>query len=175
MGGSEAAIAVYYAGDAITMMDEENGNPDLEFSVPKEGTNIYTDAMCIPKGAANKEAAEMYINFMCETKVALANCEYTNYSTPHTEAYENLDDEVKESISYPDQEIKENAEVYHALSQSANLEIEGHWTDLMSSGDSGPATLIIFITACVAAIVGINVYKYYKKKKVELEKVESLH
>ncbi len=172
MGGGEAALAVYYAGDAITMMED---NPDLAFAVPREGTNIYTDAMCIPKGAPNKEAAEMYINFMCETKTALANVEYTCYSTPHTEAYENLDEETKTSVSYPDDEVKAKGEVYRALSDQGSKLLDEYWTDIMSSGNSNPVTVILFIAACVAAIVLINVYKHNKKKKIELEKVESLH
>lgn len=57
-------------------------NPDLAMTLPAEGTNIYIDAMCIPKGARHKEAAEMFINFMCETQVALANVEAICYSTP---------------------------------------------------------------------------------------------
>ena len=71
MEGGEAALAPYYAGDAIVMMEE---NPDLAFAIPKEGTNYFVDAMCVPATSAHKEAAEMYINFMCETEVALANC-----------------------------------------------------------------------------------------------------
>ena len=169
MGGGEAALAVYYAGDAITMMED---NPDLAFSVPREGTNIYTDAMCIPKGAPNKEAAEMYINFMCETKVALANVEYTCYSTPHTEAFEYLDEETQNSVSYPDEEVKATGEVYHALSDQGSKLLDEHWTDIMSSGNSNPVTVIIFILACVAAIVVVNVWKHNKKKKIELEEVE---
>ena len=169
MGGGEAALAVYYAGDAITMMGD---NPDLAFSVPREGTNIYTDAMCIPKGAPNKEAAEMYINFMCETKVALANVEYTCYSTPHTEAFEYLDEETQTSVSYPDEKVKEIGEVYHALSEQGSKLLDEPWTDIMSSGNSNPVTVIIFILACVAAIVVVNVWKHNKKKRIELEEVE---
>lgn len=166
MGGGEAALAVYYAGDAITMMDD---NPDLGFVVPREGTNIYTDAMCIPKGAQNKEAAEMYINFMCETKVALANVEYTCYSTPHTEAFEYLDEDTQTSVSYPDEEIKAKGEVYRALTDQGSKLLDEHWTDIMSSGNSNPATVIVFIAVCVAAIIVVNVYKHNKKKKIKLE------
>ncbi len=169
MGGGEAALAVYYAGDAITMMGD---NPDLAFSVPREGTNIYTDAMCIPKGAPNKEAAEMYINFMCETKVALANVEYTCYSTPHTEAFEYLDEETQTSVSYPDERVKEIGEVYHALSEQGSKLLDEHWTDIMSSGNSSPVAVIVFVLACIAAIVVVNVWKHNKKKKIELEEVE---
>ena len=169
MGGGEAALAPYYAGDALTMMDD---NEDLDFLIPEEGTNIYIDSMCIPEGAPHKEAAEMYINYMCETEVALANCEYTCYSTPHTEAYELLDDETKESFSYPSEEFKtEKCEAYKALGDSSNYLMSREWTELMSSGNTNPYSLPIFITVCVAAIVSINVYKHKKKKKIDLDTV----
>ncbi|MEG0179931.1 MAG: spermidine/putrescine ABC transporter substrate-binding protein, partial [Oscillospiraceae bacterium] len=87
MEGGEAALAPYYAGDAITMISE---NPDLAFAIPEEGTNYFVDAMCVPKTSRNKGAAEMFINFLCETDVALANCEFIGYSTPHTKARELL-------------------------------------------------------------------------------------
>ena len=69
----EIVAAPYYNGDAVTMIDE---NPDLAFYVPKEGTNLFVDAMCIPKNAKNVEGAEKFINFMCSTEAAMANWEY---------------------------------------------------------------------------------------------------
>lgn len=165
MGGGEAALAPYYAGDAITMIED---NPDLAFAVPREGTNVFIDAMCIPKGAKNKAAAELYINFMCETSVALKNCEYIGYSTPHTEVYELLDDEVKESISYPSDEILEKAEAYIALPSSATKLIDSLWTDLMSETGKNPWHTPVLITVSVALIVFINVRRMRKKKMKEL-------
>lgn len=79
MQGNSAAIGAYYYGDYLTMADV---NPDLAFCLPKEGTNLYVDAMCIPKGAENKANAEAFINFMCSTSVGLANVEETWYSSP---------------------------------------------------------------------------------------------
>lgn len=170
MGGGEAALAPYYAGDALTMMED---NPDLDFVVPREGSNVYVDAMCIPKGAQNKEAAEMYINFMCETLTALRNCEYTCYSTPHTEAFEYLDDETKNSISYPSADLLSRCEVYSSLNPEINALMDKQWTDIMSSGNNNVYVVPIFIGACVAAIIGINVYKKKKKKKILLEEQEA--
>lgn len=169
MGGGEAALAPYYAGDALTMMDD---NPDLAFVVPKEGSNLYVDAMCVPKGSKNKEAAELYINYMCETLVALKNCEVIQYSTPHTEAFKYLDEEVQSSVSYPSAEILDKAEAYTALpSDIAKLQ-DTMWTDLMSDGNTNPATVIVFIAVCVAAIVFINVWKYKKRKGIKLQNEE---
>ena len=50
----EIVAAPYYNGDAVTMIDE---NEDLSFYVPKEGTNLFVDAMCIPSNAQNVEGA----------------------------------------------------------------------------------------------------------------------
>ena len=86
MEAGEAAMAPYYAGDFLTM--QEN-NPDLSFVYPKEGVNFFVDGACILKGAKNKLAAELYINFLLEPEVALANAEYICYASPHTEVYNN--------------------------------------------------------------------------------------
>ena len=86
--GENAAIGVYYYGDYLTM--KEN-NDVLAFALPREGTNRYVDAMCIPKGAENKENAEKFINFMCSTAAGLKNCEETWYSTPLLSVREECD------------------------------------------------------------------------------------
>lgn len=170
MGGGEAALAPYYAGDALTMIED---NPDLAFVVPEEGTNFYVDAMCIPKGSANKEAAEMYINYMCETLVALKNCEYVMYSTPHSEAFEYLDEEMQNSISYPSSEIMAKAETYTSLPTETTKLVDGLWTSLMSSGNTNPYSVPIFLGICIALAVAVNVYKRQKRKKIRLELEEN--
>lgn len=161
MGGGEAALAPYYAGDALTMMQD---NPSLAFAIPKEGTNIFYDAMCIPKGSKNKEAAELYINYMCETLTALKNIEYIMYSTPHTEAYKYLDEETKNSVSYPSDEVVANAEVFCALPDKTTKLYDTLWTDIMSSGNTNPVVVPVFLGVCIAAAVAINIFKYRKKK-----------
>ena len=79
MQGGSAAIGAYYYGDYLTMAEV---NPDLAFCIPEEGTNLYVDAMCIPKNAENKENAEIFINYMCSTSAGLKNCEEIWYSSP---------------------------------------------------------------------------------------------
>ena len=81
MSGGSAAISAYYAGDYLTMYED---NSNLSFYYPKEGTNSYIDAMCIPKNCNNYELALEYINFMCEKDIAVANAEYTYYASPLT-------------------------------------------------------------------------------------------
>lgn len=114
MERGEAAIAAYYAGDFLTMADV---NPDLAFVYPKEGTNIFVDSMCIPTNAKNKEAAEMFINYMCDPDVALANAEYLCYLCPNTAVLEDERYSLKGNpVLYPSQEVK--AEYFHDLDQT---------------------------------------------------------
>ncbi len=100
MENGSAAIAAYYAGDYLTMYEN---NPDLEFFYPREGTNLYMDAMCIPKSSQNKVIAERYINFMLSEEPAVANAEYTYYASPNRLVVEST--EYREYMA----EIKEDA------------------------------------------------------------------
>ena len=88
MGSANAAIAPYYAGDFLTMYEANN---DLKFYYPKEGTNIFVDAICIPECCQNYEAALLFINFMLEEEVAVANAEYICYATPNSAARNNAE------------------------------------------------------------------------------------
>jgi spermidine/putrescine transport system substrate-binding protein len=106
MQNEEAWIAPCYAGDYVTMADE---NEDLAFFRPDSGFNLFIDAMCIPACAQQKEAAELFINFLCEPEIAAGNMEWICYSTPlKREAVEEfLGAEVLDDlIAYPtDEEI----------------------------------------------------------------------
>ncbi len=164
MCGGEAAMAPYYAGDALTMMDE---NPDLAFCSPSEGTNLFTDAMVIPKDARNVEAAHMYINFLNETEIALANAEYIYYPTPHTGAYEQLDEELKNNpVAYPSDEVLANTEVFVTLPEEISREMDIAWSDIRSFNQSSndlfvPTVFLILVIATVA----INVIRSKRERK----------
>jgi len=100
MEAGEAALAPYYAGDFLTM--QEN-NPELAFVYPEEGVNFFVDGACVLKDAKNKLAAELYINFLLEPEVALANAEYICYASPHTEVFSNPDYSFyQDEILYPE-------------------------------------------------------------------------
>ena len=166
MGAGEAIIAPYYAGDAVTLMDEYE---DLGFVIPDSGTNLFIDAVCIPKGCRNKEAAEMYINFLNEPDVAYAIADFIGYSTPNQKAYEMLDDEVKnDGISYLDDDyIEEKTTVFCNLSDEANQKMQTLWTDMKSSEEQTPNKVIVpaFMSVCVIASLIILIRRYIKKKK----------
>ncbi|MBQ7902131.1 MAG: ABC transporter substrate-binding protein [Oscillospiraceae bacterium] len=164
MCGGEAALAPYYAGDALTMMEE---NPDLGFVSPSEGTNLFTDAAVIPKDAQNVEAAHMYINFLNEVEVALANAEYIYYPTPHTGAYELLEDEMKENpVAYPSDDVLANTEVFTTLDPEISAAMDTAWSDIRSFNQASndlfvPTVFLILVIATVA----INVIRSRRQKR----------
>lgn len=166
MGAGDALIAPYYAGDALTIMEE---NDSLNFVVPKSGTNLFVDAMCIPKSSKQKEAAEMYINFMCEPDIAYANIDYICYSTPHSAAFDMLDDEVKnDPISYPDEELIANrTTVFVNLSDEANKTMQDLWTEMKSADDETTNKWLVpvFLIACLATIIIVLIRRHIKSKK----------
>lgn len=163
MAAGEALLAPYYAGDALTILED---NEDLDFVVPKSGTNLFVDAMCIPSSAKQKEAAEMYINFMCEPDIAFANIDYICYSTPHSGAYEMLDDEVREShVSYPDSQfIADKTTVFVNLSDEANDLMKDLWTE-MKSETANKWFVPIFLVVCILIIAAVLVRRYIKRRK----------
>ena len=166
MGAGDALIAPYYAGDALTILED---NEDLNFVVPKSGTNLFIDAMCIPSSSRQKEAAEMYINFMCEPDIAYANIDYICYSTPHQAAYDMLDEEVRESpVSYPDSDfIADKTTVFVNLSDEANLKMQSLWTEMKSAEDENTNKWIapVFLVACVLIMVFVLIRRHIKNKK----------
>ncbi len=140
MESGEAALAPYYAGDFLTM--QEN-NPDLAFVYPKEGVNFFVDGACILKGAKNKLAAELYIDFLLEPDVALANAEYICYASPHTEVYQNPEYSFyQDEILYPE-EGKFKTQLFLNLDPEILSLMSSLWDDVKnhvpSSGSSNYA------------------------------------
>lgn len=164
MENGEAALAPYYAGDFLTMYDI---NPDLAFVYPKEGVNFFVDAMCIPKNAENKEAAELYINFMLEDEIAVANANYICYATPHSNVLESDDYDLKgDPVLYPDEENTPRTEMFENLDYETQNYMNMLWNELKIEGNSN---LDAYIGLSVTAILIIvyAVYKFIKKKKRE--------
>lgn len=125
MENENAAIAAYYAGDCMQMMQ---ANENLAFFYPKEGTNIFVDSMCIPAAAKNKGAAELFINFMLETDIAVENANYLCYVSPNTTVWENENydyrkgtDEYKILYEVPESytDDKNKMQYFHDLSTEA--------------------------------------------------------
>ena len=156
-----AWIAPYYAGDYLTMSET---NPDLAFVFPKEGFNQFVDAMCIPKGCVNQEAAEMFINFMCEPTVSAENCGYIGYSTPISAAKELMDEEmVANPVAYPSDEILENSETFRNLSDTTNKLLDDLWIEVRV----GTLTAGFWVAVAILAvgITALCLFSMWRKKK----------
>ena len=123
MQNEEAWIATYYAGDCLTMMGE---NENLAFYLPEDqGFNLFIDAMCIPSCAKEKEAAELFINFLCDPEIAGANMDWICYGTPISAAKEYMDpDTVSDPVSYPSDEILANGSSYAYLPEDITRYVE---------------------------------------------------
>lgn len=113
MINGKAALAVIYSGDAFCCIDE---NPDLDFAVPKEGSNVWFDNIVIPKTAKNVDAAEAFINFLCDAQIAAQNTEFIYYSSPNAAALELLDSYFIDSETYnPSKETLSRCTIFHDL------------------------------------------------------------
>lgn len=126
----EAALSVQWSGDAIYLMEE---NENLDYVVPKEGSNLWYDNMVIPKTSENKELAEKFIDFMTRKDIALKNTEYIGYSTPNKEAKQELPQELQKSeIAYPTEDQVKNSEVF--LDPGEFLKVyDKLWTEVKAS------------------------------------------
>ena len=162
MEGGEAAMAPYYAGDALTMIAD---NPDLAFVHPSEGVNFFVDSMCVPANSKNKAAAELFINYMCEPSVGLANCDYIGYSTPITAVWEQLDDELKYSeIAYPGDDVMGKAEVFTTLPDDINAALDAQWSEMKSYEEGGSGWMVVVLLLLALVISFFNIWRKLRKK-----------
>lgn len=119
MVAGQYALTVEYSGDAMEMMDQ---NEDLAYAVPKEGSNIWVDAMIMPTTGKNQQGAYDYIDFMCSTDIALENTEYIMYSSPLTTVMEKIDTEMKENPAFnPPADVVARCEYFDDLGDAQEL------------------------------------------------------
>lgn len=163
MESSEAWIAPYYAGDAAILVENSDS---IRFVVPKEGTNYFVDAMCIPITSKHKAEAEEYINFLCDPEVAGANMSYVGYSTPETAAKAYMDQEMVESpLYYPNEEILARTQVFVNLPESTSKLVDRLWAEAKMGGPGESAVLIAIILGFLGMYVAILIYKRQKHRR----------
>ena len=183
MKSGSASVAAYYAGDFLSMYEE---NDALAFYYPREGTNRYVDAMCVPANAKNPELAEAYINFMCRPDVALANAAYTYYASPldfdaieaeGDETYVAALDEYRETMA----EVHEDAieilygeaassvptEPYMNLSPEGLAMINDLWEELKVESDVSVGIIVlaaVILAVCAGFVIWFAVRSRRRKK-----------
>lgn len=163
MESEEAAIAPYYAGDFL-IMNENNEN--LAFFYPKEGTNIFVDSICIPTSAQNKEAAELYINFLIRGDIALQNAEYICYATPNKAVLESEDYSMKdEEILYPENMDELVTEYFHNLDPQTQLVMTTLWDSLKIDGNENLSIYIGLISFVAVVFIVVIIAAIRKKRR----------
>ncbi|MSR94794.1 extracellular solute-binding protein [Clostridiaceae bacterium 68-1-5] len=131
MIGNEAAIGVIYSGEAIYTQSE---NPDLEYVIPQEGSNVWIDSWVIPKNAKHKKNAEAFINFLCRADIAKMNFDYITYSTPNEAARELIKDEAirNSPVAFPSAQQLENCETFNFLGEKNDRIYNQMWREVKS-------------------------------------------
>lgn len=136
MLGGEAAIGVIYSGEMLYLQEEAerlNLDFDLEYVIPKEGTNIWIDSWVIPSNAKNKKNAEKWINFLCRPDIAKRNFEYITYATPNQGAFELLEEETRNNKAvFPDPDALDNCEVFQYLGDEDDARYNELWKEVKS-------------------------------------------
>ena len=164
MQNEEAWIAPYYAGDSMLMMEE---NENLAFYLPvDQGFNLFIDAMCIPTCCREKEAAELFINFLCEPEISGANMDYICYASPISEAREYMEEYLAESeVIYPSNEILEVGTNYQFLPGEVSRYVENLFMGVRGSVSEGNDNFGIILTLLIVAVVVIlPVLRVFRKK-----------
>ena len=178
MTSASATIAPYFAGDYITMAAD---NEDLKFYYPKEGTNVFVDAMCIPESSSKKDVAKEYINFMLSEEVAVANALYVGYASPNTlvrESEEYMDEMGEDAydILYGYSYDELNAAYgfnpyYHSFSNADKYGddmqqyVNGLWEQLKTETDVEIWVHVSSITIVVVILSACSYGIYIKKKR----------
>ena len=169
MEGENAWIAPYYAGDCMMMMD---ANPDLRFYLPEEqGFNLFIDSMCIPTCCENQEAAELFINFLCNPEISGANMDYICYASPIEGARDYMDEYLAESdVIYPDQSILSKGTSYLFLPAETNRLMDSLFMEIRISGqqteeEEDPSTLPVILTLSGLAVAAVILFLPKRKRK----------
>ena len=188
MEGGSAAISAYYAGDFLTMYEN---NSDLEFFYPEEGTNLYVDAMCIPASSQNKLVAERYIDFMLMVdedfdegfidfynertgeefySAAIANAEYTYYASPNQKVVDDEDYQETLNLIKPgayklmyDENALKSATSYKNLTPEKLALINNLWEELKSDIDVSPV-IIIICAVIIGTLAAGGIFLGFRKR-----------
>ena len=145
-------------------------NEDLAFFYPREGTNVFVDAMCIPASSSNPEIAERYIDFMLSKEAAIANAEYICYASPNrlvTEdagyraTMEELHPDAME-ILYGTEGVK--MEFYENLPEERLMLLNSLWEDLKIESPIN-TSIIVMAGVILGGCVGAGIFFAVRSRK----------
>lgn len=87
MAQGRKALGIMYSGDATYVMEE---NENMGYYMPETGTNLWSDAMVIPKNAKNPELAHAFINYASDYEGAYDNSSYVGYTSANQEVMDDI-------------------------------------------------------------------------------------
>ena len=175
-----AAIGVIYSGEYLYCQEE---NEDLEYVIPKEGTNIWYDGWVIPKYAKNPKAASYFINFMCRPDIALRNMDFCGYvsSVATPEILEEKQDTTLtyfsdlsyffgpgadsiriNPVQYPDRKVVERCAMIRDFGDRTELVLE-MWSRV--KGDNLNTGIVLLIFAVFGVLFVWLVYRRIRQYK----------
>ena len=170
MKSGSAAVSAYYAGDFLAMYEE---NDDLAFFYPKEGTNMYVDAMCIPANSKNADLAMKYINFMCSERIAVANAEYHYYASPSQQVVDNagyreymaaIHEDAMELLYGSEDGDGVKAQAYLNLDQEKLVLLNSLWEELKVESKIGKG-IYIWCAVILTALITWAVANFLRKRR----------
>lgn len=130
LADGSAAIGVVWNGEYIYTKDL---NPDVEFVVPKEGTEFFIDSWVIPKTSKNKANAEAFINYMCKAKVAKQNFDYLHYTTPNAAAKKLIEKEyTSQEAVFPSRKTLVQCDTLKSLDADTTDLYSKYWKEVKS-------------------------------------------
>lgn len=159
----EAWVAPYYAGDYLTMLED---NEDLGFYFPRDGFNMFIDCFMIPTSAEHKAEAEAYINFLLRPDVCGENLDFLGYSAPETEAKQYMDpDTAASEIAYPSAETLARSESFLFLPQEITQLMDSLWLDVKTGGSSDTPMIVTTVVFALALVIWLSVSSILKKRR----------
>ena len=184
MTKGKAWLNFTWSGDAVWAMDEaEAVGVELDYEVPREGSNIWYDGWAIPKYARNVKAASYFIDYLCRPDVALRNMDAIGYvsaiATP--EIMEAKIDSTIETVSdlsyffgpgadsirinpvqYPDRKVVERCAMIRDFGDRTELVLE-MWSRV--KGDNLNTGIVLLIFAVFGVLFVWLVYRRIRQYK----------
>lgn len=189
MTKGKAWLNMTWSGDAAWAIDEaDKVGVKLGYEVPDEGSNVWFDGWVIPRYSRNSKAAAFFINYLCQTHVAIANMKTTGYvsSVASKEILEAMSDTTAypqetnlsyffgeaghkahlNPIMYPASSVVARCAMIHDAGDHM-AEVLDMWSKV--KGDNlrnGLAIFLLSVIAILTAFVAVKKYKLYKHKRL---------
>ena len=131
LAAGDCDLAVEWSGDIIALREEDD---DVDYVVPREGSFIWQDCLCIPAGAPHPENAHAFINFILDAEVGRSIAEYIGYATPNNAAREIADPSYSaDPAVFPDEETRKILEFSLSKDEAYYDVVEREWTRVLSA------------------------------------------